>query len=81
MAKSYNRNRKNSLRKTRKNTKSNKSVRRSQKNQKKQKGGARKQNKFFQLMMNAKKNNLESFEYNNKTYKRQQKRHLVFYKA
>ena len=87
MAKSYNRNRKNSLRKTRKNTKSNKSLRRSQKNQKnqknqkKQKGGARKQNKFFQLMMNAKKNNLESFEYNNKTYNRQKKGHLTFYKA
>ena len=84
MVKSYNRNRKNSLRKTRKNTKSNKSLRRSQKKQNKQnkqKGGARKQNKFFQLMMNAKKNNLESFEYNNKTYKRQQKGHLTFYKA
>ena len=69
---------------------SNKSARRSQKRQRKQKrqqnGGAkkrgsRKQNKFFQLMMNAKKNNLDSFQYNNKTYKRQSKGHLTFYKA
>ena len=59
---------------------------RNKKNQKKQqKGGSKKGgkrvNKFFQLMMNAKKQNLESFEYNNKTYKRQQKGHLTFYKA
>jgi hypothetical protein len=69
---------------------SNKSARRTQKRQRKQKRqqkggskkrGAKKQNKFFQLMMNAKKNNLESFEYNNKTYKRQQRGHLTFYKA
>ena len=64
-----------------------------QKNQKKggskkggaKKGGAKKGgksvNKFFQLMMNAKKQNLESFEYNNKTYKRQQQGPLTFYKA
>ena len=64
-----------------------------QKNQKKggskkggaKKGGAKKGgksvNKFFQLMMNAKKNNLESFQYNNKTYNRQTKGHLTFYKA
>ena len=49
------------------------------------KGGAKKGgksvNKYFQMMMNAKKNNLESFEYNGKTYKRQQKGHLTFYKA
>ena len=69
---------------------SNKSARRTQKRQRKQKrqqnGGAkkrgsRKQNKFFQLMMNAKKNNLDSFQYNNKTYKRHSKGHLTFYKA
>ena len=59
---------------------------RNQKNQKKQqKGGSKKGgkrvNKFFQLMMNAKKQNLESFEYNNKTYKRQQRGPLTFYKA
>lgn len=69
---------------------SNKSARRTQKRQRRQKrqqkggskkGGAKKQNKFFQLMINAKKNNLESFEYNNKTYKRQRKGHLTFYKA
>ena len=46
------------------------------------KGGAKKGvNKYFQLMINAKKNNLESFEYNNKTYKRQRKGQLTFYKA
>jgi len=44
-------------------------------------GGKKQVNKYFQLMMNAKKNNLESFEYNNKTYKRQTKGHLTFYKA
>tara|TARA_B100001063_G_C16576132_1_gene458379 strand:+ start:93 stop:371 length:279 start_codon:yes stop_codon:yes gene_type:complete len=69
---------------------------RNQKNQKKQqkggskkggakKGGAKKGgkpvNKYFQLMMNAKKHNLESFEYNGKTYKREKKGHLTFYKA
>lgn len=86
MPKTYNRNRKNSLRKTRRNNNRrnrNNSLRRSQKNQKNQKnqkGGARKQNKFFQLMMNAKKNNLESFQYNNNTYNRQVKGHLTFYK-
>lgn len=73
------------------NNKSNRRTQRKQKNQKNQqkggskKGGAKKGsrrvNKFFQLMMNAKKNNLESFEYNGKTYKRQQKGHLTFYKA
>ena len=73
------------------NNKSNRTTQRKQKNQKNQqkggskKGGAKKGsrrvNKFFQLMMNAKKNNLESFEYNGKTYKRQQKGHLTFYKA
>ena len=46
------------------------------------KGGAKRGvNKYFQLMINAKKNNLESFEYNNKTYKRQSKGPLTFYKA
>tara|TARA_R110001599_G_scaffold155813_2_gene341670 strand:+ start:1545 stop:1829 length:285 start_codon:yes stop_codon:yes gene_type:complete len=48
------------------------------------KGGSKKGrpvNKFFKLMMDAKKNNLESFEYNNKKYNRQQKGHLTFYKA
>ena len=48
------------------------------------KGGSKKGrpvNKFFKLMMAAKKNNLESFEYNNKKYNRQQKGHLTFYKA
>ena len=60
---------------------------RNQKNQKKQqkggskKGGKTKVNKFFQLMMNAKKENLESFQYNGKTYKREKKGHLTFYKA
>tara|TARA_E500000178_G_scaffold277260_1_gene276423 strand:- start:430 stop:699 length:270 start_codon:yes stop_codon:yes gene_type:complete len=44
-------------------------------------GGKKQVNKYFQLMMNAKKNNLESFEYNNKTYKRHSKGHLTFYKA
>ena len=73
------------------NNKSNRRTQRKQKNQKNQqkggskKGGAKKGsrrvNKFFQLMMNAKKNNLQSFQYNNKTYKRQQKGHLTFYKA
>lgn len=73
------------------NNKSNRTTQRKQKNQKNQqkggskKGGAKKGsrrvNKFFQLMMNAKKNNLQSFQYNNKTYKRQQKGHLTFYKA
>ena len=73
------------------NNKSNRRTQRKQKNQKNQqkggskKGGAKKGsrrvNKFFQLMMNAKKNNLQSFQYNNKTYKRQQKCHLTFYKA
>ncbi len=75
----------------RRRNRSNKSNRRTQKNQKnQQKGGSKKGgskkggkrvNKYFQLMMNAKKNNLESFEYNGKTYKRQQKGHLTFYKA
>ena len=73
------------------NNKSNRRTQRKQRNQKNQqkggskKGGAKKGsrrvNKFFQLMMNAKKNNLQSFQYNNKTYKRQQKGHLTFYKA
>ena len=71
--------------------KSNRRTQRKQRNQKKQqnggskKGGSKKGgkrvNKYFQLMMNAKKNNLDSFEYNGKTYKRQQKGHLTFYKA
>ncbi len=71
--------------------KSNRRTQRKQRNQKKQqnggskKGGSKKGgkrvNKYFQLMMNAKKNNLESFQYNGKTYKRQQKGHLTFYKA
>jgi hypothetical protein len=75
----------------RRRNRSNKSNRRTQKNQKnQQKGGSKKGgskkggkrvNKYFQLMMNAKKNNLESFQYNGKTYKRQQKGHLTFYKA
>ena len=75
----------------RRRNRSNKSNRRTQRKQKKQqnggskKGGSKKGgkrvNKYFQLMMNAKKNNLESFEYNGKTYKRQQKGHLTFYKA
>ena len=73
------------------NNKSNRRTQRKQRNQKNQqkggskKGGAKKGgkgvNKYFQLMMNAKKNNLQSFQYNNKTYKRQQKGHLTFYKA
>lgn len=68
-------------------TKSNRRTQKRQRKQKRQqkggskKGGAKKQNKFFQLMINAKKNNLESFEYNNKTYKRQQRGALTFYKA
>ena len=75
----------------RRRNRSNKSNRRTQRNQKnQQKGGSKKGgskkggkrvNKYFQLMMNAKKNNLESFQYNGKTYKRQQKGHLTFYKA
>ena len=75
----------------RRRNRSNKSNRRTQRNQKnQQKGGSKKGgskkggkrvNKYFQLMMNAKKNNLESFLYNGKTYKRQQKGHLTFYKA
>ena len=44
-------------------------------------GGKKQVNKYFQLMINAKKNNLESFEYNNKTYKRYKKGSLTFYKA
>lgn len=75
----------------RRRNRSNKSNRRTQKNQRNQKKGGSKKggskkggkrvNKYFQLMMNAKKNNLESFQYNGKTYKRQQKGHLTFYKA
>jgi hypothetical protein len=45
------------------------------------KKGSKRVNKFFQMMMDAKKNNLDSFQYNDKTYKRQQKGHLTFYKA
>ena len=77
------------------NNKSNRRTQRKQRNQRNQrkqrnqrnqqnggaKKGSRRVNKYFQLMMNAKKNNLESFEYNGKTYKRQQKGHLTFYKA
>jgi hypothetical protein len=78
----------------RRRNRSNKSNRRTQKNRRNQKNlqnggskkggskkGGKRVNKYFQLMMNAKKNNLESFEYNGKTYKRQQKGHLTFYKA
>ena len=75
----------------RRRNRSNKSNRRTQKNQRNQKKGGSKKggskkggkrvNKYFQLMMNAKKNNLESFQYNGKTYKRQQKGHLTFYMA
>ena len=37
-------------------------------------------NNFFKLMMNAKKKGLSNFSYNNKTYHRKQKGHLVYYK-
>jgi len=67
------------------NRKPQRTQRKQRKQRKQQKGGSKKGgkrvNKYFQLMINAKKNNLESFEYNNKTYKRHQKGHLTFYKA
>ena len=72
-------------RRNRSNKTNRKTQRKQRKQRKQQKGGSKKGgkrvNKFFQLMMNAKKQNLESFEYNNKTYKRQTKGALTFYKA
>ena len=45
------------------------------------KGGKRKVNGFFQAMMTAKKGGALNFSYNGKTYNRQTKGHLVYYKA
>ncbi len=82
MARSQRRNRSNrSARRTQKSQRKQKRQQKRQQNGGAKKRGSRKQNKFFQLMMNAKKNNLDSFEYNNKTYNRQQRGHLTFYKA
>ena len=38
-------------------------------------------NKFFKMMMDAKKRNLPSFQYNGKSYTQRSKNGMVFYKA
>ena len=61
-----------------KRTKSRNSVVRS----KKSKGKTRKVNAYFKLMLNAKKHNLPSFKYKNKTYVGIKHKHLgMIYKA
>ena len=38
-------------------------------------------NKFFKMMMDAKKRNLPSFQYNGKSYTQRSKNGMIFYKA
>ena len=59
--------RRKSRRKTRRKSRKSKSVRKSRKTKKKR-GKKRKLNKFFALMLAAKKKKLPSFKYNGKTY-------------
>lgn len=47
---------------------------------KRRKQSRRKLNAFMKKQLDAKRKNLESFEYKGKTYKRHMKKHLVFYK-
>ena len=61
------RRRRKSRRKTRRKSRKSKTVRKSRKTKKKR-GKKRKLNKFFALMLAAKKKGLKSFKYNGKTY-------------
>lgn len=61
------RRRRKSRRKTRRKSRKSKTVRKSRKTKKKR-GKKRKLNKFFALMLAAKKKKLPSFKYNGKTY-------------
>lgn len=38
-------------------------------------------NKFFKMMMDAKKRNLPSFQYNGKSYTQRSKNGMIYYKA
>ena len=60
------RRRRKSRRKTRRKSRKSKSVRKSRKTKKRR--GKKKLNKFFALMLAAKKKGLKSFKYNGKTY-------------
>ena len=60
------RHRRKSRRKTRRKSRKSKSVRKSRKTKKRR--GKKKLNKFFALMLAAKKKGLKSFKYNGKTY-------------
>ena len=61
------RRRRKSRRKTRRKSRKSKTVRKSRKTKKKR-GKKRKLNKYFALMLAAKKKGLKSFKYNGKTY-------------